>query len=970
MRKRAEAGEKPRKRERIIADPADPHWPLEWKQSLQNGWAAAFHSPPVRITGHIERAQQVLPPAPPGASMDRDPSSLRPPTETDAASEPARLHKMPGILPMKVIKVGGTGTQSRIAQACDRCRSKKIRCDGVRPCCTQCANVGFECRTSDKLSRRAFPRGYTESLEERVRALETEVKDLKNLLDEKDEKIDVLSRIHSFSPPSQRAASVRSPSTLAANKSPTLEAGEGAIYVERSAMQPAPENPYTALCSTRGFAGVFTDNLVSQGKSTSRLSTTALTALPAPVSRGSLNQAAKTPPRLVSDQLINIFFQEWAALYPVVHRPTILKAYERFLNDSESLETDVHIMAQLNLIFGIAALSSISRTNQDPTFFEKSWSSSLDLFSSETSIGSLQCFVLAQIYCMTKGDYRSLLRYRALAVDICHQLELHQSQERLLSNPLEGETRKKVFWCQYVLDRFSSALTGMPVLLREVDIHTEYPVDVDDENVTETGFLPTLPGESTRISSALALFEASRILNKTLEEGYPSKSVYDVDVSKIRLAAQQLDEWLRTLSPHLRLEFSQDKPSTNVTSSRSPLLSLVYYFIRSLIHRPAVCFADEHLRSPSVLALSDSSKHIIQILQLLDERRLCLSLSINRKELVFLSGLGVLWQTLGLKRDSKLVKESQKLLSTVTEQLEDESSEAATEFGALVNTLLLVENGKRETLPAANQSQEMVTPAHKPTKSPKNQLQSLKSRLMGGDQKDQSVKQASPSRRNTISGATSTSLPQSLRSPSWASLPPSQPDQLPASQFHTDRGHSLDLGSDSRMLSVPTGYDYPPAISCSTPSDPTAGAITMADWEYVLSDMDRGYSNIFTGIYGGKECGEDSGPFASLTAEYNRKTLDGSLVVPPPHDVHELSPEAWSASSGDVPKPEHATQSVLSYSGESVGSAEDNFPPLADASVHPEDMNLIDPFHGLSMPADGEIDEFGLANGWGRRLAV
>lgn len=104
---------------------------------------------------------------------------------------------------MKVIKVG-TSSQSRIAQACDRCRSKKIRCDGIRPCCSQCANVGFECRTSDKLSRRAFPRGYTESLEERVRQLESEVRELKDLLDEKDEKIDMLSKMHG----NQRRASI------------------------------------------------------------------------------------------------------------------------------------------------------------------------------------------------------------------------------------------------------------------------------------------------------------------------------------------------------------------------------------------------------------------------------------------------------------------------------------------------------------------------------------------------------------------------------------------------------------------------------------------------------------------------------------------------------------------------------------------------------------------------------------------
>lgn len=104
--------------------------------------------------------------------------------------------------------------------------------------------------------------------------------------------------------------------------------------------------------------GVFTDKLHSQGKSTSKVSTAELTRLSDPVSRGSSNQAVKTPPRLVSDQLINIFFQEWAPLYPVVHRPTILKAYEQYLNNSDSLKDDVHTMAQLNLIFGVAALSA------------------------------------------------------------------------------------------------------------------------------------------------------------------------------------------------------------------------------------------------------------------------------------------------------------------------------------------------------------------------------------------------------------------------------------------------------------------------------------------------------------------------------------------------------------------------------------------------------------------------------------
>ena len=173
---------------------------------------------------------------------------------------------MPGILPMKVIKVGG-GSQSRVAQACDRCRSKKIRCDGVRPCCSQCANVGFECKTSDKLSRRAFPRGYTESLEDRVRSLEAEVHELKCLLDEKDEKIDVLSRLHSMvpssrkppSPASTKAPSVSSSTVGEDSHSQATSERDDLIHVQHSSSllrKPTQDRPFSGPSSTGAFLGM------------------------------------------------------------------------------------------------------------------------------------------------------------------------------------------------------------------------------------------------------------------------------------------------------------------------------------------------------------------------------------------------------------------------------------------------------------------------------------------------------------------------------------------------------------------------------------------------------------------------------------------------------------------------------------------------------------------------------------------
>jgi hypothetical protein len=85
-------------------------------------------------------------------------------------------------------------------------------------------------------------------LEERVRALESEVRELKDLLDEKDEKIDMLSRLHSHSPAASapaRAASTQSPVASIENKDDLAEK-EDTFKVQQSPFLLDDENcdPY------------------------------------------------------------------------------------------------------------------------------------------------------------------------------------------------------------------------------------------------------------------------------------------------------------------------------------------------------------------------------------------------------------------------------------------------------------------------------------------------------------------------------------------------------------------------------------------------------------------------------------------------------------------------------------------------------------------------------------------------------
>jgi Fungal specific transcription factor domain len=183
-------------------------------------------------------------------------------------------------------------------------------------------------------------------------------------------------------------------------------------------------------------------------------------------SSGALKPPSTIPPRLLSDQYINIFFQEWAPLLPILHRPTFLRVYEQYLADPDAgkWHGDKQAVAQLFLIFDIAALSSISRTKQSTTMYERQWRKAIHSSSSRPSISAIQCHVLAQLYYLLRADYTHAARHRAIAVSMCHQMGLHHSQKYHLLNYLELETRKKAFWCQYALDKYAISSSWLPEL--------------------------------------------------------------------------------------------------------------------------------------------------------------------------------------------------------------------------------------------------------------------------------------------------------------------------------------------------------------------------------------------------------------------------------------------------------------------------------------------------------------------------
>jgi len=54
--------------------------------------------------------------------------------------------------------IAGQAPKKKVVTACQRCRTRKIKCDGVLPCCGNCAKAGQVCMEVDKSGERDIPR--------------------------------------------------------------------------------------------------------------------------------------------------------------------------------------------------------------------------------------------------------------------------------------------------------------------------------------------------------------------------------------------------------------------------------------------------------------------------------------------------------------------------------------------------------------------------------------------------------------------------------------------------------------------------------------------------------------------------------------------------------------------------------------------------------------------------------------------
>ncbi|KAM5363055.1 hypothetical protein ACJA88_013698 [Fusarium oxysporum] len=266
---------------------------------------------------------------------------------------------------------------------------------------------------------------------------------------------------------------------------------------------------------------------------------------------------AQLPPNTI--EIVEATVDRWTPLYPIVHKSSTIDAIHGLLSSYQSPGYDVVILYQ----------------------------------------------TLALLALGMSGQKRDSTR-------LAQTLGLHRHSDRFKFDPLETEVRRRAWWCQYSLDAFSSAYHGMPRLIRDQDVDTDFPASVDHDLLSRTHVEFPLPGERSQVDTAISLFKLARIIGRTLEDLYTTTRRRG-GVAKIARLQAELNMWERVvLEPGLESE-----PATSVTtkSLEATFLRVAHCVATIHIHRPALSFttADPQFVS-SLKACGQASAKLVELL--------------------------------------------------------------------------------------------------------------------------------------------------------------------------------------------------------------------------------------------------------------------------------------------------------------------------------------------------------------------
>ncbi|KZT18995.1 hypothetical protein NEOLEDRAFT_1142706 [Neolentinus lepideus HHB14362 ss-1] len=551
-------------------------------------------------------------------------------------------------------RTASAAERKRIQRACDQCRHRKVRCDGMQMLDKQCSNCSgskVPCTYLEVMKKRGPSKSAADDLETRLKRME-----------------DILDNIHSHAgdrqdlgriePLGANAASPGAPHTNpVSSRSPSVDPDEPDLTEDgysklteslKRLMTDTNHRRYVGKSS--GFA--FLQSTIALRReyrseshaSTSRNATVTPCIRPKfwianpweelklPAARPSI---LHFPPDDLLISLVDLYFANINIFYPLFHEPTFRHNLAQKLH-----ERDQEFGAVVLMVCACAARwSNDSRVLVDWSHSHHSagWKYlnectlvSKNLLSPLRPV-DLQLAALAAMFFAGSSVPQCAWGMTGLGIHAAQDIGIHRrtrsgSQERAELY----ETWKRTFWVLIALDRDFSSGLGRACAIQDEDFDLDMPIECDDEYWTTTPSGPCFAQPSDK-PSKLAYFSWYIKLDQIIS--FALRTIYSINKSKLLLGfvgpdweqrvVSQLDsalnEWAESLPDHLRWD---PKREDNVFFLQSAYLYCNYYRVRILVHRPFIPVPGKpsRLHVPSLTICADASRSMVRVIDVARRR--------------------------------------------------------------------------------------------------------------------------------------------------------------------------------------------------------------------------------------------------------------------------------------------------------------------------------------------------------------
>ncbi|KAK9459523.1 fungal-specific transcription factor domain-containing protein [Lipomyces oligophaga] len=509
-----------------------------------------------------------------------------------------------------------TAERQRVSRACDNCKSKKTRCSGTIPC-IRCVQLGLSCQFKAEYHRGRPPSPVWSGLvpEKPTDKFVHQVPNAHPVSNgrSKSKKILAEPQSHSLSLSSSSSSSAVAESPTRTNApTPTIKGiSIGQICnTEDVDFRRDPDydhnSPEVSQLDAQGqyvgsSSGVSFVMRVLRRLDDIHVITpnSSILTFGDPYMPKVESSYFILPPKSEAIDMVNFYFGFAMPTHRFLHQPSVMEwvddLYESY-NVAEHKEgarerhaTVLFIMAQVKTY----PRFSSGKPNVDDTLrFYLAGEELLRLETGRPRLVSVQARICLCFYLLCSARLNHCRSLFGTVAHLIQALGLHRKQRFLRPTKalgcIELECRKRSFWTAYNLDRYLSVVLGRPNILHDDDIDQEFPLLVNDEELTATNLkICHCASVTCAMVAPVAHVKLARLMGCILRDLY---SINGIELSeRIRLSQEytvRLKEWRAMLPGFLDVSRVDLSELTTLAQRQCHMLTLAYAHSMILINRP------------------------------------------------------------------------------------------------------------------------------------------------------------------------------------------------------------------------------------------------------------------------------------------------------------------------------------------------------------------------------------------------